>query len=129
MFYTSVLSSIFMIRFQKFTMQIYLWYYNKTTGLALAIKYWIRQSNTKENNQILEKTIKHKRKQSNTGEDNTAEVSCHSQLSVEATFWNLLLKFTVRKMTFITDTPTLRVMMNGFDLMVKETIDVQRTEK
>ena len=30
-------------------------------------------------------------------------------------------------MTFIVDTPTLRVMMNGFDSMVKPTIDVQQT--
>ena len=30
-------------------------------------------------------------------------------------------------MTFIADPPTLRVMMNGFDLMVSTTIDVKRT--
>ena len=30
-------------------------------------------------------------------------------------------------MTFIADPPTLRVMMNGFDLMVRTTIDVKRT--
>ena len=30
-------------------------------------------------------------------------------------------------MTFIMDPPTLRVMMNGFDLMVRTTIDVKRT--
>ena len=47
---------------------------------------------------------------------------------VEAKFTIWLLKFTVRKMTFIADTPTLRVMMNGFDSMVRPTIDVQRTE-
>ena len=32
-------------------------------------------------------------------------------------------------MTFILDTPTLRVMMNGFDSMVKPTIDVQQTDQ
>ena len=31
-------------------------------------------------------------------------------------------------MTCIADTPTLRVMMNGFDSMVKSTIDVQQAE-
>ena len=30
-------------------------------------------------------------------------------------------------MTFIADPPTLRVMMNGFDVMVRTTIDVKRT--
>ena len=40
----------------------------------------------------------------------------------------LTLKFTVRKMTFITDTSTLRVMMNEFDSIVRPTIDVQRAE-
>ena len=32
-------------------------------------------------------------------------------------------------MTFIVDNHTLRVMMNGFDSMVKPTIDVQQTDK
>ena len=32
-------------------------------------------------------------------------------------------------MTFFADPPTLRVMMNGFDLMVRPTIDVQPTDK
>ena len=30
-------------------------------------------------------------------------------------------------MTFIANPPTLRVMMNGFDVMVRTTIDVKRT--
>ena len=53
-------------------------------------------------------------------------VSWRSIIEAKFTIW--LLKFTVRKMTFIADTPTLRVMMNGFDSIVKPTIYVQQTE-